>query len=214
MSTYRRDRWSSREEAARSFRKVYKSWDPRVFDLWMLHGLRDVAPGSQEVTLTTTKLHEVSSYLRPMFGRALPDLDQRIALALPFYRAEIVRTFQNLQHVRPKTLFIFGSESPYALPESRRERLDVTGVGVGGSKARADEVILRGGHFVPMENVGACAKAIAAQIGTASAQWKAEDEEFRAGWVKQEKVAISKEWLERLAPFTKDLRAGQRRSQL
>ncbi len=213
MSTYRRDRWSSREEAARSFRKLYKSWDQRVFDLWMLHGLRDLAPPSQ-VTLTTTKLQEVSSYLRPMFGRTLPHLDEDVLGTLPFYRAEMVRAFKNLPHVRPKTLFIFGKQSPYSLPELRREKLSVTGVGAGGSKEKADEVVLEGGHFLPMENVSACAAAIAARLGTASAEWRADDETFRAQWAKQEKVEISREWMETLAPLTEELRKSKKRSQL
>lgn len=44
LSTFRRDIWASREEAAASFRKspFYKAWDPRVLDLWIESGVRDL----------------------------------------------------------------------------------------------------------------------------------------------------------------------------
>jgi len=153
-------------------------------------------------------------YLRPVFGRTLPDLDEDVVGMLAFYRAEMVRAFKNLPHVRPKTLFIFGKQSRYSLPELRREKIIVIGVAVGGCKEKADEVVLEGGHFLPMEKVSGCATAVAARIGTASAEWREDDEGFRAQWAKQEKVEISREWMERLAPLTEELRTGKKRSQL
>lgn len=43
-STFRRDLWPSRAAAAAAFRKnpFYAQWDPRVLDLWLQHGLRDL----------------------------------------------------------------------------------------------------------------------------------------------------------------------------
>ena len=99
MSTKRRDRWPNRAAAEASFKrsKFYQTWDPRVLDLWIKHGLRDLptplypgaAPASSsppilspdpslatiqpkpstdiEVTLTTTKHQEVLTFLRPNF---------------------------------------------------------------------------------------------------------------------------------------------------
>lgn len=101
-SSGRRDRWPSRKAAAASFAKskFYKAWDPRVLDLWIKYGLRNLpthiypsataasntlpaisaAAGStvpnpdpdteQEVTLTTPKHQEVFSFLRPNFPTA------------------------------------------------------------------------------------------------------------------------------------------------
>lgn len=101
-STQRRDRWPSRKAAEASFKrsKFYKSWDPRVLDLWIKHGLRDLptylhpettpasntlpaisadpssatvhpAKGTEtEVTLTTTKHQEVFTFLRPNWATA------------------------------------------------------------------------------------------------------------------------------------------------
>lgn len=94
-SAFRRDRWPSRSEAMASFKrsKFYQTWDPRVLDLWVEHGLRDLptavypeaqtpppsapttteptvtpsGPAEKEVTLTTTKHQEVFTFLRPNF---------------------------------------------------------------------------------------------------------------------------------------------------
>ncbi|KAK0337013.1 hypothetical protein LTR02_007267 [Friedmanniomyces endolithicus] len=95
-SSRRRDRWPNRQTAEASFRrsKFYQTWDPRVLDLWIKYGLRDLptyiypdakpaptllpvltadpstatippTPSSeQEVTLTTTKHQEVLTFLR------------------------------------------------------------------------------------------------------------------------------------------------------
>jgi len=208
MSAYRRDRWGSREEAGTSCRKMYKGWEDRVFHLWMDYGLRDLPSG--QVTLTTTKLQEVSSYYRPKFKRALPDIDSDIVDTLPFYRAESIRTFKNMPHLRPETLFIFGKESPYSLPEMRRAKVEVTGGGVGGCMKKPEEVVLEGGHFLPMENVRACARAVAERVGTTCTQWNHDEERFRQDWAKYEKAEISKEWLGQLAPFVKDLRTGKK----
>ncbi|KAH9809538.1 Alpha/beta hydrolase family [Teratosphaeria destructans] len=96
-STNRRDRWPSRRAAEAAFKrsKFYQTWDPRVLDLWLEHGVREVptslypeataasatppvitadlstatvspAPRTEkEVTLTTTKHQEVMTFLRP-----------------------------------------------------------------------------------------------------------------------------------------------------
>ncbi|PSN72778.1 alpha/beta-hydrolase [Corynespora cassiicola Philippines] len=96
-SAMRRDRWPSREEAAKSMlrNKFYQAWDPRVFDRWVKYGLRDLPtplysksaatpgplpaaisseptitptpPQAKEVTLTTTKHQEVMTFLRANF---------------------------------------------------------------------------------------------------------------------------------------------------
>lgn len=97
-SARRRDNWPSREEAAKSMlrSKFYQSWDKRVFDRWIEHGLRELPttlypeskatpgpmpavvssdpsstpapPKSKEVTLKTTKHQEVMTFLRPNFA--------------------------------------------------------------------------------------------------------------------------------------------------
>lgn len=98
-STNRRDRWPSREAAKAAFKrsKFYQTWDPRVLEKWIEHGLRElptmIYPDTQanshtlpavsaepttasvvpdnrsetEVTLKTTKHQEVLSFLRANF---------------------------------------------------------------------------------------------------------------------------------------------------
>jgi pimeloyl-ACP methyl ester carboxylesterase len=43
-SSARRDKWPSRKAAAEGFKrsKFYQTWDPRVLDLWIKYGLRDL----------------------------------------------------------------------------------------------------------------------------------------------------------------------------
>ncbi|KAK5115975.1 hypothetical protein LTR62_000431 [Meristemomyces frigidus] len=93
-SVKRRDQWPSRKAAEAAFKrsKFYQTWDPRVLDLWVQYGLRDlpthlypkaiptsnatplltadpststvIPTGDKEVTLTTTKHQEVLTFLR------------------------------------------------------------------------------------------------------------------------------------------------------
>ncbi|ETW77082.1 hypothetical protein HETIRDRAFT_327342 [Heterobasidion irregulare TC 32-1] len=69
----RRDVWPSREAARELFAaRSFKDWDPRVLDLHVKHGLRDLPtltyPDKQGVTLTCTKIQEAATY-RDSHGR-------------------------------------------------------------------------------------------------------------------------------------------------
>ncbi|KAF2156110.1 alpha/beta-hydrolase [Myriangium duriaei CBS 260.36] len=89
-SAGRRDLWPSRAAAKTAFAKskFYQTWDPRVLERWMEHGLRDlptaIYPESsslttedddgddtedreKQVTLRTTKHNEVHSFVRPAY---------------------------------------------------------------------------------------------------------------------------------------------------
>lgn len=167
-SSKRRDLWPSRAEAAKSFKKskFYQTWDPRVLDRWIEHGLRDVptklypdAKGS-EVTLTTTKHQEVMTFLRPNFKNSggetevdsteftlsNPKLNRRTHADLtpyeqpqePFYRGESTIVFNQLPTLKPSVLYIFGSESFLTDDAIIEEKLAKTGSGVGGSGGRAE----------------------------------------------------------------------------
>jgi hypothetical protein len=74
MSMKKRDAWPSREAAVEKAGKAFKTWDPRVFELWKIFGYRDLptcihpekpANGTRPVTLTTTKHQETMMYTRP-----------------------------------------------------------------------------------------------------------------------------------------------------
>ena len=229
-STFRRDNWPSRTEAASSIKKskFYQSWDPRVLDLWIRYGLRSlptaIYPGNQDssddsdsddssVTLTTTKHQEVFTFLRPRFDcmdanqllvnrRTHPDLDVGDAGMDLFYRPEPKIVFNDLPRLRPSTLYIFGGQSQFSTPDLRKQKLERTGTGVGGSGGtEADqvrEVVLEGvGHLVPMEAVARCAAAAGEWLTSELKRWRGEEAEFKREWDGNErraKFTVSEEW--------------------
>ncbi|KAI9819943.1 MAG: hypothetical protein M1827_006513 [Pycnora praestabilis] len=237
-SAFRKDIWSSRAEAANSLRKnrFYKKWDVRVLDSFLKYGLRDLPTAiysenlasegkDKGVTLTTTKHQEVFSYLRPnpstvgKDGQPIrnslthPDFEIENGHSLPFYRPEVIRTFHNLRFLRPSVLYVFGIESPMSNLENRRDKLEVTGVDVGGSggakEGRVEEVVLKQvGHLVAMEDVEGCADAITSWLGKEMERWRNDEAAFRAQWNhlgKRETLMLSDQWKENLGgnPYKK-----------
>lgn len=166
-STFRRDVWPSREEATKSFlkNKFYQSWDKRVFEKWIQHGLRELPtaiypdnPSSNQlpnanakpVTLTTPKHQEVFTFLRANHPPAEQPLsshtiDRRthpdvpiMNPTQPFYRPETLMTFAFLPYLRPRTLYIFPQDSTVCPPAAIKDKLDVTGYGAGGNGGHAE----------------------------------------------------------------------------
>lgn len=167
-SAKRRERWPSREEAMKSFKKskFYQTWDPRVLDRWVQYGLRDVPtklfPDAKapEVTLTTTKHQEVMTFLRPNFAARPGDTDSSSAdftlsnpkvnrrthaditpdevAQSPFYRGESTIVFNQLGSIKPSVFYVFGSLSFLTNDAIIEEKLAKTGSGVGGSGGRAE----------------------------------------------------------------------------
>ena len=206
-STYRRDIWPSREDAAKAFIKspFYQKWDPRVLKLWIEHGLRRLptAVHRQEgdinaapVTLTTTKHQEVWTFLRPNYegngvGGSLrhnrlthPDIDPSSLTLYPFYRPESAATYQRLPVVRPPVFYIMGELSNISTAAERREKVKMTGIGPGGSggavEGKVRAITLPGvGHLIPMEAVAVTAEHISLWIG-----------EITAAWIESERIFI------------------------
>lgn len=207
MSMFRKDRWPSRTEAEQSCRKAYKSWDAGAIDAYLKYGLTDLPAG--DVVLSTPKLHEVNSYYRPKWSRATQDADPDIVDSMPFYRSEAVRTLKNLQHLRPECMFVFGDRSSYSSAEAQAAKTLLAGKGVGGSKVDAKAVVLDGSHFVPMENIEACATTIAAQLELTWVQWKDTEEAWRINWADQQRAGVAVRWLENLSPYVEKLRTGK-----
>lgn len=220
LSTFRRDIWPSREEAAASFKKsaFYKTWDERVLQKWVEYGLRDVPtvlhPDAKppQVTLATTPAQEVFTFLRPNYeaygvnGKPVDrlthaDLDTTRKHLYPFYRAEAPTIFQRLPEVRPSVFYIFGETSQVSFAEMNREKMLRTGTGVGGSggvdEGKVSDVTLSGvGHLIPMEDPARTADEIAKWIGSESARFN-EEERSWAGWQAKslkEKQGIDAEW--------------------
>lgn len=224
-STFRRDDWASRAEAASSIRKskFYQSWDPRVLELWIKYGLRrlptavypkehDSSDHSENddgpVTLTTTKHQEVFTFLRPNFDgldsngklivnrRTHPDLDSS-ADTYPFYRPEPPAVFNDLPRLRPSALYIFGGQSDLSTPTLRKQKMERTGTGVGGSGgAGANRV-----KEVVFEDVGHLVPMEAvARCAAAAGEWLASDLKRWRG----EEAEFKREWeaKERRAKYT------------
>lgn len=243
LSTFRRDYWRSREEAAAAFRssKFYQSWDERVLNRWLDIGLRDTPtalyPGDDEdlkakpVTLLTSKHQEVFTFMRPNFdgvdkdGRLVidrsryPDLDRDCGETYPFYRAEPPSTFKKLPYVRPSVLYIYGGKSDLSAPELREARMNVTGIGVGGSggalEGRVEQVLFeKAGHLIPMEIVGESAEAAADWLAQEVEHWNRQENEFQAKWsskTKLEKQTVTEEWKRKIGG---DPKAKSSKSQL
>ncbi|KAM7204916.1 Alpha/beta hydrolase family domain containing protein [Naviculisporaceae sp. PSN 640] len=194
----------------------YKSWDPRVLHKFYQHGLRptptSLYPDQTGVTLTTTKHMEVVTYYRPqaqsfslttgkriipssddkqiqLDRSKLPDADPNLATFtdFAFYRPEGgPQTAERLPNLRPGVLYIFGETSNVNPPDIRQEKLDLTGVGVGGSggqqAGRVKLVTLKGyGHLVPLEATRRCAELAGEWIfKEVEGVWRREEEEYRA----------------------------------
>lgn len=226
-STYRRDVWSSREEAAEKFKasKFYQRWDPRVLERWIEYGLRELpteqyAPEDKSdfedeqskgtpVTLATTKAQEVYMFLRPAYR------EERLLFAksraeeahpddiddLPMYRPEPAIVFRDLERLSCDALYIFGEASDLSSLEARTKKINTTGVGIGGSGGRAEgkveEVVLKCGHLVPMEQTKECAVAVADYITRELKKYEDMAAKREAVWSKLtrvEKVQINDKW--------------------
>ncbi|KGM92332.1 uncharacterized protein PADG_11527 [Paracoccidioides brasiliensis Pb18] len=234
-STYRRDIWPSRAAAADAAKKskFYQTWDPRVLDLWIQYGLRELPtalhplpppppPSSststttrnaKPVTLTTTLHQEVFTFSRPNYNgnptsshpvnrMTHPDLHPTVTAGYPFYRPEVHLTFDRLPNLRPSVLYIFADKSDMCLPQFCQDRLNQTGIGVGGSggvaEGRVQSVLLNDvGHLIPMEAVGEAADHAAGWIGKEMERWRVEEDGFRRKWEKMsrvEKITIDEKW--------------------
>lgn len=233
-STVRRDRWPSRKAARAAFQrsKFYQTWDPRVLDKWVEHGLRELPtllyPDTQansntlpavsadpttasvvpdknletEVTLKTTKHQEVLTFARANFPTpeypdpdtlpnpiTHPDVPAAQGANAPFYRPEPIITFSKLPFVRPSVLYMLGDQSDMSRPELVAAKMDVTGVGVGGSggakQGRVAEITFKGvGHLIPMEVTSQTADAAADWIVPELERFQRVEEAHRLEWDK------------------------------
>ncbi|KAJ5371705.1 Alpha/beta hydrolase family-domain-containing protein [Penicillium concentricum] len=229
-STYRRDLWASREQAAEKFLSspFYQTWDPRVFQKWVNFGLRDLptklypTPSNATppaVTLTTTKAQEVFNFARPSYvdersglacGNPLKELHPDDIEDIPFYRPEPAYIFHRLPEVKPSVLYLFGENSYLTSTANRQEKVKITGAGVGGSGGascgRVQEVVLPCGHLIPMERVHESAKASADFIGSITSCWKERKYKFQKAWEQVSldmRVRIDKQWERNISALSK-----------
>ncbi|KAF5021532.1 hypothetical protein F66182_6414 [Fusarium sp. NRRL 66182] len=216
ISMSRREVWPSHAEAASAFRRspFFKTWNPRVLDRWITYGVTGI-PGKDEVTLTTTKHHEVFNFLRPSWGaydaegetllrpELVPDLDPNLHPSwptYPFYRSEGPDTARRLPHLRPSVLYIFGGKSNISPIELQEEKMTLTGSGVGGSggqnKGRVGRAVgEENSHLIPMEDPLFCARKTTEWIKKEVERWWV-DERMYEDWTTkptEEKTTLSEE---------------------
>ncbi|KAI4790609.1 toxin biosynthesis protein-like protein [Aureobasidium sp. EXF-8845] len=160
-----------------------------------------ISPDSEKevpVTLKTTKHQEVMTFMRGNFitpsnpapGTAPnplthPDVDTTSPPVTPFYRNESFHIFKQMPYLRPSVLYIFGTESDLSTPAHIADKLEFTGVGVGGSggvaKDRVKEYTMQGGsHLMPMERVEETAAQCSGWLLRELKRWKDEDIQIEA----------------------------------
>jgi hypothetical protein len=125
--------------------------------------------------------------------------DDVLESTYPFYRPESAQIFRQLPDVKPKTLYIFGSESPFSAPETRKAKVESTGR--GGGKKDEEVVVLGGGHLVAFEKVGLVGEAVTRFAGGELERWEREKEEPERRWKGKnriERAQIDEVWKERV----------------
>lgn len=159
LSTLKRDAWPSRAVAVEKARKVFKRWDPRVFELWTKYGYRDLPATSTAdsvneqnrndtppVTLATTKHQETLMYARlaPNNNHAAHGYDEpwfpQTELVLSGMksqdwhltcRAEASLSDKMVVYLRPSVLYASGSRSEHCRNRRHKRLAEKTGTAFG-----------------------------------------------------------------------------------
>ena len=220
---FKKDTWQNDAQAAQYFRQnpFYKSWDPRTLDIWMKYGLRELPPsspgGDKPVTLATTKYQESLTFSKAAYpskqhplskfvptSQRHPDITPDRRDATPFYRPETMILFDNLPSLRPSCYFIYGSRSSMisAKETGRKDKLDVTGTGIGGNggvrSGRVADHILDGSHFLPQENPAALAQDMGKWFTAHLVIWRREEKDEATAWGAvpvEERSKFEPDWL-------------------
>lgn len=192
-----KDTYSTKEEAELELikRHTATTWDKRVLSRLAQHGLCQVE-GSKEWRMTTPKHQiatlvlrfdpndtgmgprgyaDVTDEMREIF----PDRDPAACPSGKFYNLARQVGWHLIPHIRPRVLYINGSNSPiFGAAETRDERAKLTGTGVGGNGGMAagavEQVIIEGGeHTMPFdEGINKVADVLAAWTGKEVSRWR------------------------------------------
>jgi hypothetical protein len=141
------------------------------------------------------------SWNASIFGRNSP-LSPDSEPAPLFYRPEHPIIYNNLPHLRPSVFYIFGGTSLLSLPKSRIAKVEMTGIGIGGSgcapAGRVKQAVFEKiGHLIPMEAPVETAERCAEWLEQEVQRVNAEDEAFYAEWDRiplEKKVTVSDQW--------------------
>ncbi|KAJ5988440.1 hypothetical protein N7481_003650 [Penicillium waksmanii] len=107
----------------------------------------------------------------------------------PFYQYEPILAWKMLKHIRPAVFNLHGESSPIATPEMRANMLNRTGTGVGGNggvrESRVQQMVLKGSHQLPLEQVAETTSAIGPWVGQSAQSWKEDEVRLVEGWAEQ-----------------------------
>ena len=214
-----------------------------MLDKFIDYGLRDLPTeqypdqprnnedGKIPVTLSTSTAQEVYFYVKANYpdSRLLQPIDDDLEYDIhpgdrngaPFQRPESQELYRRLPEFRPSVLYVFGQKSEASPPNYRRDKVERTGIGVGGSggatTGKVESVVLNTGHLVAMEQPAQCAEACAAFIDSELGRWDAQEKERLAKWramSRRERVDINEEWKRRISGDVKQNTSGTTGSKL
>ncbi|PIG79397.1 hypothetical protein AARAC_007619 [Aspergillus arachidicola] len=132
-----------------------------------------------------------------------------IAAFIPMYRPEPRATFFRLRTLRPSVIWVLGEKSYLRLDEIR-EGTKICGHGIGGSEGDSQgkvkkEVIPKGSHLFPFENVAEAAEISSAWLGqevqsfvVAEKQWA----EKRQSMNKRDHLVLGEDWFKTIKPLS------------
>jgi pimeloyl-ACP methyl ester carboxylesterase len=231
-SSRKPDIWKSRREAETVLRASpwLRAWDRRAIEKYLRYGLRSLptalhpmVPGASDssVTLTTTKAQEAWTFLRmnvspetdrsdPTNRFTSPDLNHGAGEedcnnpSWIMTAAAPGMAFELLPYLRPPVLYVFGENSQINSAERRQDKLNRTGIGLGGSGgARLGRVkaanVAHSSHMMPMEKINETARLLAGWMETANAEFKQEQEFYRtydSGKSTQDQTNLSQRWMQ------------------
>ncbi|CAZ80266.1 unnamed protein product [Tuber melanosporum] len=140
LSAKRQDVWPSMAEAEKYVRSrtFYKTWDPRVLEIYLAIGFRPlptpIYPDKAGVTLTTTKHQEVYTFIRH---------DKSFQNSAQLGREEPDATSRLMSLVTPPLMYLVGENSPTWTPD-RVKRMQL-------APGATLEIVEKGYHLFPLE---------------------------------------------------------------
>ena len=205
-----KDSWSSKAEAEAALIKLHnaKSWDKRVLDRMKLYDVYNMAECVRDTWGLTSPKHQIAA----LVGRfnpggigcgekglnevtlaqreIVPDSDPDAPTEGPFYRHELKMAWDMLPKTRPWVLYVNGDNSPFfGDPSTRKERLHLTGTGVGGNggirlKAVKQVVVKGGEHSMVFDcHVAEVADIVADWLTGESQRWNDGPKRKRDEWL-------------------------------
>ncbi|KAF2150306.1 toxin biosynthesis protein-like protein [Myriangium duriaei CBS 260.36] len=217
--------FTSRKEADRMVAQgsLFKNWDPRVRRLMVQYGLRDLPtaihplprgcdPKNPPVTFTTTRDHDVWTWLRENFHTKIEGdhvmIDRRTfadmppsPMFVPFYRPECSSLYNLMPTLRPSCLFLLSEKSWMNVGELR-DAVRNAGVGIGGSggivegRVRA-ETIPGSDHLFPLMAVAATADLCTNWLCGETQRFQNNEDDWRQSRIQKGPLAdreLSEEW--------------------